>query len=131
MRYDAVEFEGMPKALGPWTQGVRVGNLVFTAGMTALNDRGEIVGRGDIKAQTRQTLENVRMVLEAAGSSLDDVVKVTAWLTDLRNYGGYNEVYAEYFGPRFPPRATLQSPGLVPLEGLMVEIEAIAVVPES
>ncbi|MCL5957872.1 MAG: RidA family protein [Chloroflexi bacterium] len=130
MRHETIDNpEKLARPHGPWTWGAKVGNMVFTSGQAALNAKGEIVGRGDIRAQTRQTLENIKATLEAGGATLDDVVKATIWLTDWRNYDGYNEVYAEYFGPNYPPRATVQS-GLA-LEGLLIEIDAIAAIVEK
>ena len=102
MRYKAIKGDHLSKILGPWNVGVRVGNMVFTSGQAAVDSQGHVVGVGDIRAQTRQTIENIKATLETAGADLEDVVSVTIWLTDWRNYEGYNEVYSEYFGPNFP-----------------------------
>lgn len=123
---------GEPPELTPnFSQGVRVGPLVFTAGQAALNERGELVGANDIRAQTEKTMENIGGVLRSLGASFKDVVKVTVWLKDFDDYAGMNEVYARFFDEPRPPRACVQS-NLVPLlkDDLLVEIEAIAVVAE-
>jgi reactive intermediate/imine deaminase len=116
----------LPPAVAPFSQAVRAGNLVMTAGQAALDAGGEIVGEGDIRAQTRQTLENVKAALESAGATMRDVVKVTIWLRDFNDYRGMNEVYAEYFPAPEPVRACVRSELVFP--SLLVEIEATAVV---
>ena len=115
-------------AIGPYSWATRIGpgDLVFVAGNAALDSSGRVVAVGDIRGQTEQTLENIKLTLEAAGATLSDVVKTTVYLTDVANYGGYNEVYRRYFPTDPPARATLLT-GLV-VEGLLIEIEAIAVV---
>lgn len=109
----------------PYSPGIKCGNMIFTAGCVALNEKGEMVGRGDIAAQTKQTLENIKRILENAGATLDDVVKTTVFLTDLRHYDKMNEVYGEYFKDKRPARSTVKAE--LALEGLLIEIEAIAV----
>lgn len=91
----------------------------------ALNEKGELVGAGDIKVQTRQVLENIRACLEEAGAKMEDVVLANVFLTDVSNYGGMNEAYREYFHENFPARACVIT-DLVKPEWL-VEIEVIAV----
>jgi aminoacrylate peracid reductase len=117
--------KGWKKPAAPYSLAVRKGNMVFTAGQVALNEKGELVGAGDIKAQTRQVLENIRACLEGAGSKMEDVVLANVFLTDVYNYGGMNEVYREYFLETFPARACVIT-ALVKPEWL-VEIEVIAV----
>ena len=111
--------------LAAYSQVVRKGSIVTTAGMIATNADGSIVGEGDIEAQTRQTLENVKTALEAAGASLKDVVKTTIFLSDMKHYKGMNVVYNEYFAPHPPARATVRADMVLPT--LLVEIEAMAV----
>ena len=114
---------GTPPVKAPLSAAVRAGNLVWTAGQLAYDGNGDLVGEGDVRAQTEQTLRNVEHALRVAGATLDDVVKVTVWLTDTADFAAMNEVYATYFGPPPPARTTIQA-GALP-GGIAVEIEAI------
>ena len=115
-----------PAAVGPYSQGVRAGKFVFTAGQIPMDPAtGKLVG-GDIQAQTRRVLQNVQAVLEAAGASLSNVVKVTVFLLDMNNFKAMNEVYAEFFTENPPARSAVQAAAL-PL-GVDIEIEAIALI---
>ena len=118
--------KGWAKPFAPYSPAVKKGNMVFTAGQLALNEKGELVGKGDIKAQTRQVLENVRACLEAAGARMEDVVVSHVFLTDVANFQAMNEVYGEYFTENFPARACVIT-GLVK-EEFLVEIAVIAVI---
>ena len=109
----------------PYHAVVRKGNIVTTSGQIAFDINGNLVGEGDIATQTRQTLENVKHALEAAGATLDDVVKTTVFLADMANFKGMNEVYAEFFGESKPARSTVGVELALPT--LLVEIEATAV----
>lgn len=113
-----------PAAIGPYSQAVKVGGFVYTAGQVGVDPAtGELV-EGDIKAHTRQTLLNVKAVLEAAGTSLANVVKTTVFLRDMANFAAMNEVYAEFFPEPFPARSAI---GVAALPGnAPVEIEAVA-----
>ncbi|MFQ6058888.1 MAG: RidA family protein [Anaerolineae bacterium] len=115
-----------PAAVGPYSQAVRVDNSVFTAGQIAIDPATGALIEGDIAAQTRQVLQNLSAVLEAAGSSLDQVIKTTVYLADMDDFAAMNEVYAQFFSTDPPARSTVQVARL-PLEAL-VEIEAVAVV---
>ena len=119
-----VRTEHAPAAIGPYSQAAIVGDLVFTAGQVALEPATGTVIEGGIEAQTARVLENVSAVLEAAGSSLSQVVKTTVFLTDMADFPAMNEVYAKAFGDHKPARATVAVAGL-PL-GVRVEIEAVA-----
>ncbi len=118
--------KGWEKPAAPYSHAVKKGNMVFMAGHVAFNEKGELVGMGDIKKQTKQVIENIRACLESAGAKMEDVVSTTVYLPDVSNYGGMNEVYREYFSDNFPARATVIA-GLVK-EELLVEISAIAFV---
>lgn len=112
-----------PKAIGPYSQGVIVGNLIFTSGQIPLKHTGEFVG-GDIISQTKQVLENLKAVLESSNSSLEYVIKTTVFLADMNDFSAMNEVYASYFGDNKPSRSTICVKEL-PKKSL-VEIECIA-----
>ncbi len=120
--------DGLPRVIGPYSLGVRTGTLVFTAGMVPVDSERNIVGAGDIRAQTEQTLGNLSAVLERCGARLRDVVKVTIWLRDFADYAGMNEVYGRWFEDPEPVRACVRADLVQP--ELLVEIEATAVVGE-
>jgi 2-iminobutanoate/2-iminopropanoate deaminase len=116
-----------PKAIGPYSAGVCTGCLVFTAGQLGMDPTsGELV-EGGIQAQTRQALTNLKAVLEAAGSGMDQVVKTTVFLGEIGEFGLMNEVYGEFFTEKFPARSAFQVAALP--KGASVEIEAIALLP--
>jgi len=124
MSKDIISTDQAPAAVGPYSQGVRLGNFIFTAGQLGLvPETGEFAGP-DIQSQTRRALKNVEGVLEAAGSCLQHVVKVTVFLQDMEEFSQMNEVYAEFFSEAPPARSAVEVAAL-PLGG-RVEIEAIA-----
>ena len=124
MERKIVATERAPRAAGPYSQAVIAGGFVFTAGMLALDPQtGDVVGE-DIGVQTRQALSNVQGILEAAGSSLDRVVKTTVFLRDIRDFPQMNAVYAEFF-PADPPARSTVEVGPLP-KGALIEIDAIA-----
>jgi 2-iminobutanoate/2-iminopropanoate deaminase len=115
-----------PAAVGPYSQGVRAGNLVYTAGQVALDPAtGELV-EGDIEAQTHQVFKNLQAVLLAAGTDLANVVKTTVFLQDMDHFAAMNRAYGQHFSGQPPARTTVQVAKL-PL-GALVEIEAVALV---
>jgi 2-iminobutanoate/2-iminopropanoate deaminase len=123
-----VKTENAPKAIGPYSAATRFGNLVFTAGQLGIDPQtGELVP-GGIEAQTRQALTNLKNVLEAAGSSLPQVLKTTVFLQDINQFGQMNGVYGGFFNTDFPARSAVQVAALP--KGGAVEIEAIAFVNE-
>lgn len=121
---DAVSTDRAPKAIGPYSQAVRAGGLLFVSGQVPLDPATGALVEGDIAAQTHRVMQNVRAVLEAAGASLDAVVKTTIYLADLGDFKAVNEVYGSYFTAPAPARATVQVARL-PLDA-RVEIDAIA-----
>jgi 2-iminobutanoate/2-iminopropanoate deaminase len=121
---ESIRTEHAPAAIGPYSQAVVVGDLVFTAGQIALDPTSGKVVEGGVEAQTARAMKNIAAVLEAAGSSLSQVVKTTVFLTDMADFSAMNKVYAEAFGDHKPARATVAVAGL-PL-GARVEIEAVA-----
>ena len=113
-----------PAAIGPYVQAIRAGGFVFLSGQIPLDPRsGEIVA-GEIEAQTERVLQNLRAVLEAAGTSLANVIKTTVYLADFGDFGKMNEVYAKYFGEAKPARATVQVARLP--RDARIEIDAVA-----
>jgi len=122
MTRHAIQPPDLATPTAPYSPVVVSGDHVYTAGQVAFEDTGAVVG-GGVEAQTRQALTNVRSCLVAAGCTLDDVVKVNAYLADLADFDAYNAVYREFFTEPYPVRTTVQV-GLPP--GLLVEIEAVA-----
>ena len=113
-----------------YSQGVAVsaGRLVFISGIVALDDRGQVVGSGNMKAQARHVFRKIEELLREAGGTLDDVVKISTFVTDMAQYGDFARVRGEVFaGGTYPASATVEVSGLV-VDGLLVEVEAIAVV---
>jgi 2-iminobutanoate/2-iminopropanoate deaminase len=122
-----IRTDGAPKPGGSYSQGIRAGQLVYTAGQVGIDPAtGELAGES-IEAQTTQVLENIKAVLAAAGASLADVVKVTAFLTDMSQFAGYDAVYRTYFPE---PRPARSSVGAALAGNFLVEIEAVAVLPD-
>jgi 2-iminobutanoate/2-iminopropanoate deaminase len=119
-----VEAEEAPKPVGPYAQAVLAGDLVFLAGQIGLDPATGRLVEGGTREQLVQVLENLAAVLRATGHGLDDVVKTTVYLVDLREMALVNEVYARYFPPPHPARATVQVAALP--AGARVEIEAVA-----
>jgi 2-iminobutanoate/2-iminopropanoate deaminase len=118
-----------PAAIGPYSQGIRVGNLLFTAGQIALDPETQKVVAGGIAEQTARVLDNLESILEAAGSNLSLVAKATVFLKDMNDFAAMNAVYAEYFGPfGAPPARTTVEVSRLPKD-VLVEIDLIAEVP--
>ncbi|MDQ3549678.1 MAG: RidA family protein [Chloroflexota bacterium] len=113
-----------PGAIGPYSQAVKVGNLVFTAGQIPLDPATGKLVEGDISAQTERVMQNLQAILEASGSSLSRVVKTTCFLANLDDFATFNEVYARYFSENRPARSTVQAARLP--AGANVEVECVA-----
>jgi len=126
MDRQVVSTSNAPAAVGPYSQAIQISPLVYTAGQLGMDPETKTLVEGGIQAQTRQALKNLKAVLEAAGSSLGQVVKTTVFLQDINDFKAMNEVYAEFFKTDPPARSAVEVAAL-PLGG-MVEIEAIAVV---
>ena len=123
---EIIATENAPGAIGPYSQAVKAGNMVFCSGQIPINvATGEFVS-DDVAEQTRQVLTNLSAVLEAAGTSLNNVVKTTVFLADMNDFTAMNEVYAEFFSENKPARATVQAARLP--KDARVEIECIALV---
>ncbi len=120
----SVETSNAPRPVGPYSQAVVEGDFIFVAGQGPVDPETGEIGRGDVRAETRRTLENMRAILEAAGSSITKVVKCNVYLKDIRDFGAMNEVYATFFEKPYPARTTIQA-GALPND-ISVEIECIA-----
>ena len=124
-----VSTPGAPRAIGPYSQGVRANGFLFTAGQVGFDpESGELVD-GGIAEQTHRVLQNLRAILRAGGTDVDQVVKTTVFLVDLADFALMNEVYAEFFGDHRPARSTVAVASLP--RGARVEIEAVAALPSS
>lgn len=124
MPAEVVSTANAPGAIGPYSQAIKLGNLVFTAGQIPLDPATGQVVDGDIKAQTERVMKNVSAILDEAGSSISKVLKTTCYLTDLGDFAAFNEVYARYMGSNRPARSTVQVAALP--AGALVEVETIA-----
>lgn len=124
MSKNVITTERAPRAIGPYSQAIKLGNLVFTAGQIALDPATGKLIEGDVAAQTERVMENLKAVLEAAGSSFDQVVKTTCFLVDLDDFAAFNEVYGRYFDDKPPARSTIQASRLP--AGARVEVECVA-----
>lgn len=113
-----------PQAIGPYSQALTTGNLVFASGQIAINPETNEVVEGGIEAQAHQVLTNVKNLLEAAGSSMQKVVKTTVFMADMADFATVNSIYAEYFTEPYPARSAVAAKGLP--KGVLIEIEVIA-----
>lgn len=121
-----IETDKAPAPIGPYSQAVLSGNMLFVSGQIALNPETGALAEGDIKQETRQVMENLKAILEAAGMSFEHVVKTSIFLSDMKQFGEVNEVYGTYFKAAIPPaRETVEVAGLP--KSVNVEISVIAV----
>lgn len=129
MKKQIIKTTKAPGAIGPYSQGVVHNTLLFTAGQIAINPETGLVIEGDVKAQTHRVMQNLKAILEAASTSIDNVVKTTVFLKDMNEFAAMNEVYGEYFKENPPARSTVEVARLP--KDVRVEIEAIAVIEKS
>lgn len=127
MELQTIRTERAPEAIGPYSQAIVAGNMVYTAGQIALDPTTMEVVQGGVAEQTEQVFKNLSAVLEAAGTSLQHVVKTTVFLSDMAHFTQMNEVYARHFGSHRPARSTVAAQGLP--KAVDVEIEVVAVLP--
>ncbi|HZH93498.1 MAG TPA: Rid family detoxifying hydrolase [Tissierellaceae bacterium] len=125
MNINTLATEKAPAAVGPYSQGVKAGDFVYTSGQLPIDPQTGQLVQEDIQSATRLALNNVKAVLEQGGASLETVVKVTVFVKDMNNFGAINEVYAEFFTDHKPARSLVEVARL-PKDGV-IEIEAIAI----
>jgi len=113
-----------PAAIGPYSQAIQVGNLIYTSGQIPINPSTGTVVEGGIKEQTRQSLQNVSAILQEAGLTMDSVIKTTVFMADMNDFADMNAVYAEFFSEPYPARSAVAVKTLP--KGVMVEIEVVA-----
>jgi 2-iminobutanoate/2-iminopropanoate deaminase len=123
---ETISTDKAPKAIGPYEQAIKIGDFVYTAGQIPIDPKTGDLVVGAIAEQTRQVLENLKAVLEAAGSSLDKAIKATVFLKNLGDFAALNEVYGEYLGKAKPARSTVAVADLP--RGALVEIDLVATV---
>jgi 2-iminobutanoate/2-iminopropanoate deaminase len=124
MARQAITTDKAPKAIGPYAQAIAANGLIYTAGQIPLDPQTANIVAGGIKEQTRQVLENLKAVLEAAGSSMNQVVKATVFLKDIADFSAMNEVYADYLGDTKPARSTVGVSELP--RNALIEIDLVA-----
>ena len=120
----AISTTKAPGAIGPYSQGIQVGEFIYTSGQIPIDPATGTFAEGGIKEQTRQSLQNIKAILEEAGSSMDKVVKTTVFLADMNDFADMNSVYAEFFSEPYPARSAVAVKTL-PKKAL-VEIEVVA-----
>ena len=124
MSIEFIKTDKAPAAVGPYSQGTKVGNMIFTSGQLHIDPETSKLVEGDIKDLAKLALNNIKEVLKAGGASVEDVVKVSVFVQDIEQFGAINEVYADFFGDHKPARSLVEVAKL-PLGG-QIEIEAIA-----
>ncbi len=122
MEKNRIHTDNAPAAIGPYSQAIDLGEMIFTSGQIPVAPDGSV--SNDISEQTRQALENLKAVIEAGGSSLDKVIKTTVFITDMAQFGAINAVYSEFFTEPYPARSCVQVAALP--KGVSIEIEAVA-----
>ena len=125
MPRDPISTNKAPAAIGPYSQAVRAGDTVYLSGQVALDPNSGLLIEGDVQAQARRAFDNLRAVCEAAGGSMDDVVRVGLYLTDLDQFAAVNAVMAEYFQSPYPARSTIEVSALP--RGAQFEVDAVMV----
>lgn len=127
MNRKAIKTDHAPGAIGPYSQGILANGFLYTAGQIPLTPAGQMV-QGDIQAQARRCMENLRGILRAAGAEMEDLVKVTVFVTNLGDFQAINQVYGEYFKGKTPPARSFVQVSALP-RGASIEVEGIAVPP--
>ena len=125
MKHQVIHTDNAPKAIGPYSQAVKAGNMLFVSGQVPFVPETMEIVEGDVKAQTAQSLKNLQAILKEAGADFSNVVKTTVFIKDMNEFAQINEVYAEFFGENKPARACVEVARLP--RDVKVEIELIAV----
>ncbi|MBS5787585.1 MAG: RidA family protein [Clostridioides difficile] len=125
MKHNVIHTDNAPAALGPYSQAIKSGNMLFVSGQIPLVPATMEIVEGDVKAQTAQSLDNLKAVLKESGADFSNVVKTTVFIKDMDQFGDINSVYAEYFGDNKPARACVEVARLP--KDVLVEVEAIAI----
>ncbi|GGF89660.1 MULTISPECIES: RidA family protein [Cysteiniphilum] len=121
---EVVQTNNAPQAIGPYVQAVKINGMLYTSGQIALNSNGELV-QGDIKVQAKQVMQNLKAVVEAAGSSMDTLIKTTCFIKNMDDFVAFNEVYASFFQGITPPARSCVEVARLPKD-VLIEVEAIA-----
>lgn len=121
---EIINTDRAPKTIGPYSQAIKANGFVFVSGQIPIDPDTNDIIKGDVAEQTRRVLKNIKNILEAAGLSLEDVVKTTVYLKDIRRFGDMNQIYGEFFTTLFPARATVEVSGLP--KGVDIEMDVIA-----
>ena len=121
---EIISTDKAPAAIGPYSQAVKVGNLLFTSGMIPIDPETNTLVEGGIEVQAERALQNVKALLEASGTSLDKVVKTVVFIKDMNDFAKVNEIYAKYFTSDFPARSCVEVARLP--KDVLIEMEAIA-----
>lgn len=125
MEKTVIQTDSVPKAIGPYSQGIRMGNMLFCSGQISIDPKSNEVKLGSIEEQAHQVLKNVGQLLEAGGCQYSDVVKTTIFLVSMSDFAKVNEIYGQYFKAPYPARSTVAVKELP--KGVQVEIEVLAV----
>ncbi|MEZ4357788.1 MAG: RidA family protein [Eubacteriales bacterium] len=126
MKKEEIRTKEAPEAIGPYSQGVKAGNMLFTSGQIPIDPKSGQIAGDDIISQAKCVFENLGAILKAAGASLSDVIKTTVYLKDLNDFANVNEVYTSYFKEPYPARSCVQVAKLP--KDVLIEIDAIAVI---
>lgn len=127
MRMEVISTKDAPKAIGPYSQAVRVQNMVYTSGQIPVDpSNGEVVG-GGIENQAKQVLENLKAVLVEAGTRFENVLKTTVYIKDMKDFASVNNIYGHYFKEPYPARSCVEVARLP--KDVLIEIEAVAIIP--
>lgn len=127
MEKTVINTSNAPAAIGPYSQAIKAGNLLFVSGQLPINPDTGVLISDDIKKAAKQSMDNLGAILKEAGTSMDNVIKTTVFLSDMKNFAAFNETYGTYFKDKMPARSAIQI-GKLPKDAI-VEVEAIVLIP--